>query len=153
LLLRPFAAGHLPLVRPWFDDIETRRWLGGPDWPEETLRLCGPSSDAFVAIWQDVPVGLIDCESYPDRRASFALVTAPHLRGRGLGGAMITALLAAPRYDEIDEFFVGIETGNVASERLMCAAGFALVADTDDEGFCYFAWHRHGSPTQPWVKP
>ena len=153
LRLRPFAAADLQLVRPWFDDVETRRWLGGPDWPEETLRLCGPGRDAFLAIWQDEPVGLIDCESYPDRRASFALVTAPQLRGRGLGRAMIAVLLAAPRYDDIDEFFVGIEAGNVASERLMRAAGFALVADTDDEGFRYFAWCRHGSPAQAWVKP
>ncbi|MGC4193254.1 MAG: hypothetical protein QM589_19070 [Thermomicrobiales bacterium] len=36
--LVPFTRDHLPIVSPWFDDPETRRWLGGREWPEAILR-------------------------------------------------------------------------------------------------------------------
>jgi hypothetical protein len=31
--LRQMTVGHLIMVQPWFDDPDTRRFLGGPDWP------------------------------------------------------------------------------------------------------------------------
>ena len=43
LRLVPFTAGALLVVEPWFDDAETRRWLGDRRWPSMILRLAaGP---------------------------------------------------------------------------------------------------------------
>jgi RimJ/RimL family protein N-acetyltransferase len=39
--LVPYTEQWLPAVQPWFTHPEVRRWLGGPDWPEQELRLAG----------------------------------------------------------------------------------------------------------------
>ncbi len=31
--LRPLTRADLPLVTPWFEDRDTSRFLGGPEWP------------------------------------------------------------------------------------------------------------------------
>ncbi len=83
--LVPFAAAHLPIVRPWFDDPDARRWLGGPDWPEMMLRLTDsfrPGVEfrgqivllqrSFVLVDADgQPVALVTGELY-DRRTNYA---------------------------------------------------------------------------------
>lgn len=35
--LRPLTRADLPVIRPWFEDPDTRRFLGGPDWPAAML--------------------------------------------------------------------------------------------------------------------
>lgn len=35
----PFTADLLPAVQSWFDHLEVRRRLGGPEWPARELRL------------------------------------------------------------------------------------------------------------------
>ena len=39
--LVPFTDELLPTVQSWFTDAQTRRWLGGPDWPARSLALRG----------------------------------------------------------------------------------------------------------------
>lgn len=83
--LVPFEAAHLPIVRPWFDDTEVQRWLGGPDWPEMILRLLTafqPGEEfrgqvvllqrAFVLLdSNEIPVALVTGDRY-DRRTDYA---------------------------------------------------------------------------------
>lgn len=139
------------MVRRWFDDPETMRWLGGPDWPAETLRLArGPSRHAFLATDGDDAVALIDIELYADHRSSFAIAVAPERRRRGVASAALEALFRDPIMRIVKETFVGIEVGNVASERLVMRSGFVRVSDVDHEGFQYFA---RPAPSGPWRLP
>lgn len=141
LLLRPMTAADLPTVASWFDDKETQRRLGGRDWPRQGLALLGPDRQLFLALDNALPVGLLDCETYPDGSASFALVTAPERRNRGIGRAMLSALLADKAYSHITRFFAGIERGNAASAALMLRCGF-VEGEEDEDGFTDFEYRR-----------
>jgi hypothetical protein len=45
--LRAFSAEQLGLAQTWFDDAETQRWLGGPQWLARMLRLGGDPLGEF----------------------------------------------------------------------------------------------------------
>ena len=63
----------LAMVQPWFDDPDTRRFLGGPDWPARMLALADTvvgttfrgavetGAHHWVAVDAGDPVGYIDC--------------------------------------------------------------------------------------------
>ena len=105
LRLVPFTAGALLVVEPWFDDAETRRWLGDRRWPSMILRLAaGPPGEhrghqvldrrAWLVEEDDAPVGLVDVEVYEDQTAGLAFVIAPDRRGSGLGRRALHAIAA-----------------------------------------------------------
>jgi RimJ/RimL family protein N-acetyltransferase len=145
---------QLPLVEPWFEDPETQRWLGGPDWPRMALALAdaplGESRGAqetgryrFLAWDKDVPVGYVDCGTY-DRWATWegdpggrgvvsvidepsggiAYVTEPTLRRRGYGVDMILSLMRVPALVHVSLYATGIEPENTASVQCLLSAGF-----------------------------
>jgi RimJ/RimL family protein N-acetyltransferase len=74
--LRAFEAAHLALVQPWFEHAEVRLRLGGPEWPERSLRLAAHMTDeefrggrvlrthTWLAWDQDVPVGYLGGDVY-----------------------------------------------------------------------------------------
>ena len=51
--LRPLTSADLPLITPWFEDPDTGRFLGGPEWPAQMLPLA-----------DGTPVGYIDCGTF-----------------------------------------------------------------------------------------
>ena len=71
--LRPLTVPDLVVVRPWFEDVDTRRFLGGRDWPARMLALTeavigtifrGALQTAayrWIALDCADPVGYIDC--------------------------------------------------------------------------------------------
>ncbi len=151
--LRLLTPGDLQTVTAWFEDAETRRWLGGPDWPAKSLRLRSDARLSFVATLNAELVALADVETYPGRRASFATITAPALRQRGIGAAMIEALLRLPEYADLEELFAGVEQGNIASQRLLLSTGFSRMTDVDPDGFIYYARQMKDAPSMPWTLP
>lgn len=92
MTLVQLTSAHLPHVRPWFDDPEVRRWLGGPEWvdavldqsagvqPGETYRgAVVLGRPAFVLLDDEGrPAALIAGEIY-DRQTIYA--------GEGAGGS------------------------------------------------------------------
>ena len=154
LALRPFVRDQLPLVEPWFEDPETQRWLGGPDWPCIAFDLADTPLGGFrgaqetghylFLAWDgNAPVGYIDCgtsdrwttwEGGPVGRgvvsvidapsASLAYVTDPARRRRGYGVGTVTLLMRVPELEHVALFAAGIEPGNTASVRCMGSAGF-----------------------------
>jgi RimJ/RimL family protein N-acetyltransferase len=152
--LRPFDRDHLPLVDSWFQDPETQRWLGGPDWPRMMLDL----SDAlfgefrgaqetgcyrFLAWDKDVPVGYVDCGTFDrwttweggaegrgvvgvidEPSGAIAYVIDPAQRRKGYGAEMILALIGMDALDNVTLFAAGIEPENTASVRCLLSAGF-----------------------------
>ena len=150
LTLRPLATADLGAIEAWFDNAETRRWLGDKSWPAKGLRLAGPNRHELIGILDGGPVGLVDVEISRDGRAAFAIVIAPARRGQGIGRHMIETCIADPLFDKVEEWFAGVERGNVASQQLLERAGFLRMTDEDRDGFSYFARRRSGWPDLPW---
>jgi RimJ/RimL family protein N-acetyltransferase len=150
-VLRPFTAGDLDIVTPWFDDPETKRWLGGREWPENLLRLIADPPTAhrgnsvreragWIAVLAGEPVALADTEIYDDASAAIAFVVAPQHRRHGVATGTLQALATALAASHgVERLVGGVEQHNDASLRCVRAAGFVPVADTpDDEGFIDF---------------
>lgn len=150
LSLRPLMAADLPRLEPWFNDTETRHWLGDRRWPANKLGMGGPSHHALLALVDDIPAALADVDISDDRRAAFAIVVAPEQRRRGVGNAVTSALLKLPEFSDVSEWFAGVETGNVASRQLLESCGFVRMTDEGAEGFSYFSRRMIGWPRLPW---
>jgi hypothetical protein len=108
--LHPFREADLPIVDPWFDDLDTQRWLGDREWPRRVLSLVdAPNRLAFLAWMSSTVVALVDVEHL--EQTSFALVVAREFRRRG----------------------------NVAARRLLSGLGFRCV-DEGPDGFGVFVF-------------
>ena len=74
--LRLLTRADLPVIRPWFEDPDPRRFLGGPDWPaamlEHSIRAVGTmfrgarqtGAHHSLALTADAAVGYIDCGTF-----------------------------------------------------------------------------------------
>jgi GNAT superfamily N-acetyltransferase len=97
LVPRAFSCDDLRVVEPWFDDAETRRWLGDRRWPRRLLELARmPGRSATVFVEGDAPVALLDVERYADGTAAIAVVVSPSRRRKGLASGVIASLLDMP---------------------------------------------------------
>lgn len=133
----------------WWDDPETKRWMGGYR-PQEALQLAANppkefrgrvvlSRKALAALKAKRPVALVDFESYDDGTAGVGIVVAPDARGQGLGRSTLKLLVQSEHLKDVQVIFGGIEPENVASIKCLKGAGF--VADSlepDEEGIIYF---------------
>ena len=82
VVLRRLTTQDLPAIVGWFQDPDTSRFLGGPDWPAAMLahaeRAVGTdfrgarqtAADHFLALADEVPVGYVDCGTF-DRCAVY----------------------------------------------------------------------------------
>ncbi len=85
------------------------------------------------------PDGPIITESIEVATGSIAFAADPALRSRGVGRAMIAALLARPELEFIELFEAGVEPENVACRRCLEAAGFSMRSpEPDYEGMLYY---------------
>jgi RimJ/RimL family protein N-acetyltransferase len=162
LRLRPFLTEQLSLVERWFCDVETQRWLGGPDWPRIMLDRADQPLGEFrgaretgryrwLAWHGDVAVGYIDCGTFdrwttwdggPRGRGvvatievpagSIAYVVDPGRRRQGLATAMIKLLIERPELDDLEMFAAGVEPDNVASVRALAKADFHPLQTASD---------------------
>ncbi len=180
LSLRAFTRADLRIVEPWFRDPDTRRFLGGPEWPRRMLELgegvvgqefrgaIQTGAYRYLAHADGGPVGYVDCgtfnrctvyagegpegpivtESIEDASGSIAFVIDPQIRRRGVGRAMISALIHQPKLGFVELFEAGVEPGNVASRRCLQAVGFRLRSEKPDfEGMLYYrAWRPDLNP-------
>lgn len=74
--LRELTTEDLPAIAGWFEDPETRRFLGGPEWPAAMLanaeRAVGTmfrgarqtGAHHYLALAGGTPVGYIDCGTF-----------------------------------------------------------------------------------------
>ena len=82
VVLRRLTTQYLPAIVGWFQDRDTSRFLGGPEWPAAMLahaeRAVGTdfrgarqtAADHFLALADGVPVGYVDCGTF-DRCAVY----------------------------------------------------------------------------------
>ena len=120
--LRPFARADLAIVEPWFRDPDTRRYLGGPEWPAAMLERVDQvvgiefrgaiqtGAYRYLAQAGGRAVGYIDCGTF-DRCTIYG--------GEGKHGPIITGSIDAP-------------TGSIAfvidPRRRRCRLGRAMIA-------------------------
>jgi RimJ/RimL family protein N-acetyltransferase len=165
--LVPFTGEFLPAVQVWFEDADVRRWLGGPDWPAQVLRLRGHGlgeefrgrlvlrDHSWVALDDSgVPVALVGGEVY-DRwigergveagpAMGLAYVVDPRRQRQGYGTAALLALVGAVEVADVVLFAAGIEPENTASVRCAAAAGFRPDdPEPDDEGIVHHVLRRN----------
>jgi predicted acetyltransferase len=162
LRLEAFVGEQLRQVESWFDDVETKRWLGGPGWPRLVLDLANrPLGTHRGAIetgrygwtaWdRNELVGYIDCgttdrwttwegglrgrgvvASIPVPSGNLAYVVDPSRRRQGYATAMITTVLRLPQLAPIEFFAAGVEPRNVGSVGCIRAAGFETLDSRAD---------------------
>jgi RimJ/RimL family protein N-acetyltransferase len=169
--LRPLTRTDLAAVAPWFEDPDTRRYLGGPDWPAAMLdhseRAVGETfrgavqtaAHHYLAEVNGRAAGYIDCGTFdratvyggegPDGpiiteaievpTGSIAFAVDPAHRRRGIGHAMITALVARAELASVALFEAGVEPENLACRRCLERAGFKVHSpEPDYEGMLYY---------------
>ncbi|BCM94285.1 hypothetical protein IAD21_06188 [Abditibacteriota bacterium] len=156
----PLTEAHLPFTEAWFDDAETRLYLGGRGWVRRAIELSRTaageefrgrqilSRHVWVVFKQQTPVALIDVEPYDDDTAGFAFVVAPELRRGGIGTQLLLALDALPELRDVRCFIGGVEPQNLASRRCLEKAGFQIADTPDDEEMLHCKRWRT-SPTVP----
>jgi len=76
VVLRRLTTRDLPGIIGWFQDPDTSRFLGGPDWPAAMLANAQgavgtafrgarqTAADHFLALTNGVPVGYVDCGTF-----------------------------------------------------------------------------------------
>jgi aminoglycoside 6'-N-acetyltransferase len=139
----------LGLVEAWLRDPEVARWyVAGSSIEDELdeLRQCVAGDEQTEALIVTGPGGSIGwcqwylCDDYPDHAAGVGAspgdagidyaIGDPASRGRGVGTALITALVAYIRQRHPDAGVVADpEASNVASRRVLEKNGFQLLAE------------------------
>jgi RimJ/RimL family protein N-acetyltransferase len=104
---------------------------------------CG-TFDRCTVYGGEGPYGPIILETIDAVTGAIAFVTAPLLRGRGLGRAMIAAMIARSELRDGELFEAGVEPQNTASRHCLEAVGFEPgSARPDVEGMLYYrVWRR-----------
>jgi aminoglycoside 6'-N-acetyltransferase len=144
------------LMAQWLAAPPVARWWN-QDWSSEAVeRDFGPSVDRreanenWLALLDDQPLGLLqrsrvsDCAEnladftslteVPDGAATLDyLLGDPHRLGRGLGSAMIAAMVKKTWHDYPDSpaILVSVSAANIPSWRALEKAGFRRVAEGD----------------------
>jgi RimJ/RimL family protein N-acetyltransferase len=106
-----FSASHRPV-----SGVEHRAWL--------THRLSDPKPRLWIAEVGGAPAGQVRAD-VTDGTATVSIVVAPSRRGRGVGKAMLDALIDVAAGDaEIRDFKALTDPENIASLRAFENSGF-----------------------------
>ncbi len=155
---RPLRREDFPLLAGWLAEPLVDRWWHHRSSADAVERDFGPSvdgrdaTDMFLASVAQADFGLIQrypiaayqeyldeltalCAVPPGALSIDYLIGDARLRGRGLGAAMIAALVAQTwsSYPEAQDVIVPVSTGNVASWRALERAGFRRIAEGEME--------------------
>lgn len=131
--LRDFSREDLPVLERWFEDEETKKRLGGmlplARWFENIQALKNQVN--YMAVTEDLLIGMVTLETYEDMSASIALLVNPALRNQGYGKEIIHE--AIMHLDGCTEIHAHIEWDNTASIRCFGVLGFVERGiDADD---------------------
>jgi aminoglycoside 6'-N-acetyltransferase len=148
---QPLRRADFPLLARWLAEPLVARWWNHETSPDALERDFGAMIDgrdpgeAFIASVVGRPFGYIQRYRFADEPQYVAelaplcdvpagavsidyFIGEPEMRGRGLGAAMIAALVADDR-----DVIVPVAAGNVASWRALERAGFERVAEGELE--------------------
>lgn len=158
VVFRRVTRADFPLIAGWLAQPPVARWWNHEWTPEALERDFGPSIDRaepnedWLALLAGSPVGLVQrsrVADYEENLRDFAsvvpvpegavtldyLVGDPTAHGRGLGSAMIAAMVARTWADHPDApcVLVAVVAANTGSWRALEKAGFRRVGSGDLE--------------------
>jgi aminoglycoside 6'-N-acetyltransferase len=150
---RPLTASDLPLLTEWLREPGVARWWNHETSPEAVERDFGPSvrgeepGEDLLVFLSGRPIGLMQrsaISDYPEDAEEFAaivdlpagaveldyLIGDSSLRGRGLGSAMIAAVVddTWSAYPTAPAVLVAVVAANTASWRALEKAGLRRIA-------------------------
>jgi ribosomal protein S18 acetylase RimI-like enzyme len=106
------------------DETAWRGWLTGEGWNADLV--------ALVAEEDGSPAGIAVCARFHDDPSVahlFAMWVRPSSRGRGLGRALVAAVIERAAGFGVDELVLRVTEGNDAAAALYRSCGFVEAAD------------------------
>ena len=98
-------------------------------WSEASVRseLSNTLSYWLVAEEDGKLIGYVGSQSVPPEADVMNLAVAPEWRNKGIGRALMTALIAQLHSRGITALFLEVRVGNTPAQNLYCSLGFAEV--------------------------
>lgn len=98
-------------------------------WSENSVRseLSNPLSLWLVAEEDGRVIGYVGSQSVPPEADVMNLAVAPDCRKKGIGRALMTALIAQLRSRGVTALFLEVRVGNLPAQRLYQSLGFVEV--------------------------
>lgn len=148
IVLRPMTTADLELVRKWLLEPHVARWWNDPvdeQYAEFERTLAGGEpTELRILTLHGSAIGLVQWYRWSDypQAADYGardgdvgidyLIGEPHLIDRGLGTAMIHAVVRALSAETPGaSVLVGVDAQNAASRRVLEKNGFVLVDERD----------------------
>lgn len=141
VVLVPMKQADLSTLQSWFEDKELSKRLGGMLPLQKYFDYVQSESNyfAWMALEGDTPVGAVFMENEAGEPQSFAFLVKPELRSGGYGKRILQKLMAQPELSNAEEWKVGIEPDNIASQRCLASVGFVPESGIEDaEGFLQY---------------
>lgn len=124
LIFEPLDHSHLPVIKNWFSDSDTQRWVEEPSDRLVSYINSEPQYYAWVATQESEAVGLVFCEIEKEV-GSVYLIVNPGLRRRGYSRRILHQLKRRPEIAGASALIAEIDPKNVASLVCFRSAGFS----------------------------
>ncbi len=117
----------------------TTMWAG-PNDTEERWRARLADGACFIAYEDGAPVGMVAGMSGEDGNQLISMWVAPGVRRRGIGAALINAVIG---WNEGQPLRLRVIDGNTSAISAYVRDGFAMLeGSTDDEGCRTMVWYQ-----------
>ena len=124
LIFEPLDHSHLPVLKNWFSDPDTKRWVEEPSDRLVSYIDSEPQYYAWVAAQESETVGLVLCEIEKEV-GSVYLIVNPGSRGRGYGRRILHLLKRRPEIAGVSALIAEIDPKNLASLACFRSVGFS----------------------------
>lgn len=114
-------------IEPWFNDPDTKKYLGDKKWLGRLLelvievpgkefgKLTIKTRTAILADLDKKPVALVDLETYSDNTAGLALLVNPSFRNMGIAKQIHKDAWHFQQMRGINKIIGGVDPDNIAS--------------------------------------
>jgi RimJ/RimL family protein N-acetyltransferase len=139
-----FTVEDFPLYRAWTEDPENAGWLevATPQWRDYVLNT--PNVFGWMVYDGERVVGSIQVDVVEDGlKAYLSCIVAPEHRRQGYGRRMLALLPHQPELQGVHLFSGTVQPANIASMRMVAAAGYTPTSPSPDEdGFVEVGYVR-----------
>lgn len=131
-IFEPLNHSHLPVLKSWFSDPDTKRWAEEPSDRLVSYINSEPQYYAWIVAQESETVGLVLCEIEKEV-GSVYLVVNPGSRRRGYGRRILHLLKRRPEIAGASALIAEIDPKNVASLVCFRSVGFSEESEIPSE--------------------